>query len=29
MELSKGLEVVGVIGLVVWLDGDVGEARSF
>jgi len=29
IEFRKSLEVVGVIGLVGWLEVDVGEARSF
>jgi hypothetical protein len=29
IELSKPREVVGVIGLVGWLEVEVGEARSF
>lgn len=29
IEVSKPRDVVGVIGLVAWLDDEVGEARSF
>lgn len=29
IELSKPLDEVGVIGLVAWLEVEVGEARSF
>lgn len=29
IELLKPLEEVGVIGLVAWLEVEVGEARSF
>jgi hypothetical protein len=29
IELSKTLEDVGVVELVVWLEVEVGEARSF
>lgn len=29
IELSNPLEDVGVIGLVAWLEVEVGEARSF